>query len=460
MGETETFVSDSIFVIKGQPLCTTIWRHPAKHQKDFIPIKNTAKLIKCKEESNRSSSRRVTHPERHRNHETRCRFCVSCALYSAPELSTPNEGFCDQKAINCPLNPASQANAIFSPAFKLHTILQHPFSHNHESRTGGFIFKVSVYGDKRKGFMLVLGGNVAWEDEQATDLGERVRNYDAAGWEPTDLENGKSPPLPQDENSAGPLDFTQSYSSQEELPSKPTDQLYPDAQNRTEHADIAFSPFEDTWIPLSDGPTTVTDKNISIKRPFDFLRRAAALFGNSPWLLFAQPDNRNEFGVITYQQGHELAVSIGASLDSMVPNSQLPQRDGVHESLRLVGTWATNSVELLLSDFGAAAYGLTVVPMHPDMNARRFLEVMVHTQMTHLFADWQHLDMVLDLLEKGQLSSLSTVISLDAVGKHALQRAKALQLTVMDFWDLADSSNARVIPREALVCLRHSISNS
>lgn len=115
---------------------------------------------------------------------------------------------------------------------------------------------------------------------------------------------------------------------------------------------------------------------------------------------------------------------------------------------------------------------MTVVPMHPEMNARRFLEVVIHTrklsnihfsqatvdylfttidiyiyrsnphrhfeylqvafrvegnngkgefalsvalEMTHLCADWRHLEIVLDLREGGQLSNLSAVITLDAV---------------------------------------------
>ncbi|CDJ37396.1 hypothetical protein, conserved [Eimeria tenella] len=169
-------------------------------------------------------------------------------------------------------------------------------------------------------------------------------------------------------------------------------------------------PLEGSTVP----PQLAADSSASIRRPFDLLRRAAALFGDSPWLLTGDVDEINGYPVITYQQGYFVARSVGAAFDQMVPTSQLPQRDGSNEPLKFFGTWAFNSVELLLADFGAGAYGLTVVPMHPEMNPRRFLEVMIHTQMTHLCTDWRHLEIVLDLLEGGQLSNLSTVITLDA----------------------------------------------
>ena len=41
-------------------------------------------------------------------------------------------------------------------------------------------------------------------------------------------------------------------------------------------------------------------------------------------------------------------------------------------------------------------------------------DFLMLAEMTHLCTDSQHLEMVLDLFEKGQLSNLSTVISLDA----------------------------------------------
>lgn len=47
-----------------------------------------------------------------------------------------------------------------------------------------------------------------------------------------------------------------------------------------------------------------------------------------------------------------MARSVGAAFDQMVPTSQLPQRDGSNEPLKFFGTWAFNSVELLLADFG------------------------------------------------------------------------------------------------------------
>ncbi|CDI78967.1 AMP-binding enzyme family protein, related [Eimeria acervulina] len=188
-------------------------------------------------------------------------------------------------------------------------------------------------------------------------------------------------------------------------------------------------------------PGLVADSNISIRRPFDLLRRAAARFGNYPWLLTSEQDGGDGLVEITYRQGYAVALAVGSGLDRLVPPSQLPQRDGANEPLRLVGTWAANSVELLLADFGAGAFGMTVVPMHPEMNARRFLEVMIHTQMTHLCTDWRHLEIVLDLREGGQLSNLSALITLDAVGDQAMQRAHALDLTLVDFWELADSPN-------------------
>ncbi|CDJ27483.1 LOW QUALITY PROTEIN: uncharacterized protein EMH_0032180 [Eimeria mitis] len=169
--------------------------------------------------------------------------------------------------------------------------------------------------------------------------------------------------------------------------------------------------------------------NIAIRRPFDLLRRAAAVFGDSPWILTSEEEAGEGFLEISYKQGYAVSLAVGSGLDRLVLPSQLPQRDGANEPLRLVGTWAANSVELLLADFGAGAFGMTVVPMHPDMNARRFLEVMIHTQMTHLCTDWRHLEIVLDLREGGQLSNLSVVITLDA----------ALDLTLVDFWELADS---------------------
>ncbi|KAL8274182.1 hypothetical protein Esti_001867 [Eimeria stiedai] len=192
------------------------------------------------------------------------------------------------------------------------------------------------------------------------------------------------------------------------------------------------------WIPHDLASELAADSNAAVKRPFDLLRRAAALFGKSPWLVTMDGDAANELSGAS--QGHALAAVLGLTLASMFPQSNPTQRDGAHESLRLVGTWATNSLELLLADFGAGAYGLTVVPMHPDMNMRRFLEVMIHTQMTHLCTDWRHLEVVLDLVEKGQLPNLSTIISLDAIGVPAMLRARSLNLALHEFWDLLDPS--------------------
>ncbi|KAL8426024.1 hypothetical protein Efla_001942 [Eimeria flavescens] len=211
------------------------------------------------------------------------------------------------------------------------------------------------------------------------------------------------------------------------------------------------------WIAHDVPPELAADSSASIERPkpyfwllrqrlnvsvrqyscrrFDLLRKAAALFGGSPWLL-----TRDNAGA---NAGHSLAVTVGSALNRIFPKSQQTQRDGASESLRLLGTWAANSVELILADFGAGAYGLTVVPMHPDMNTRRFLEVMIHTQMTHLCTDWRHLEVVLDLMQTGQLPNLSTIISLDAVGAQAVLRARELKVTLLQFWDLIEISKAR-----------------
>ncbi|KAL8448546.1 hypothetical protein Emed_003726 [Eimeria media] len=202
-------------------------------------------------------------------------------------------------------------------------------------------------------------------------------------------------------------------------------------ENAGDH-DLPRSPQD--WIPNDLPSELAADSNPTIKRPFDLLRRAAALFGDSPWIVTMDGEAANELS------GHALAAALGGALASMFPKLHPTPRDGAHESLRLVGTWATNSVELLLADF-AGAYGLTVVPMHPDMSTRRFLEVMIHTQMTHLCTDWRHLEVVLDLVEKSQLPNLTTIISLDTIGTPAIVRARSLNLTLHKFWDLLDSSN-------------------
>ncbi|CDJ60954.1 hypothetical protein, conserved [Eimeria maxima] len=201
-------------------------------------------------------------------------------------------------------------------------------------------------------------------------------------------------------------------------------------------------------------PGLAADSNISIRRPFDLLRKAAALFGDSPWLLTSEEDGGEAFSKITYKQGYAVALAVGSGLDRLVPPSQLPQHDGANEPLRLVGTWADNSVELLLADFGgirgsgvkisgssaSITFNLTVVNRAHD-----YLGVRLHAEMTHLCADWRHLEIVLDLREGGQLSNLSAVITLDAVGDQAVQRAQALDLALVDFWELADSPNVRLM---------------
>lgn len=113
--------------------------------------------------------------------------------------------------------------------------------------------------------------------------------------------------------------------------------------------------------------------------------------------------------------------------------------------------------------------------------------------MTHLCTDWRHLELVLGLVEKGQLPNLSTIISLDAVrsiklmnvaigvdwsfkatfrmnrkclhprtgfkeagllkscgapllpqvGDQAVMRARELELELLEFWDLTTHSKAR-----------------
>lgn len=42
--------------------------------------------------------------------------------------------------------------------------------------------------------------------------------------------------------------------------------------------------------------------DVSPLRRFDLLRRAAALFGDSPWILTGDVDEINGYPVITYQQ--------------------------------------------------------------------------------------------------------------------------------------------------------------
>lgn len=56
-------------------------------------------------------------------------------------------------------------------------------------------------------------------------------------------------------------------------------------------------------------------------------------------------------------QGHALAASVGSALDSILPDAPFPQRDGANGPLRLLGTWAANSVELLLADYGGTMTG-------------------------------------------------------------------------------------------------------
>ncbi|KAL8455333.1 hypothetical protein Emag_000815 [Eimeria magna] len=93
------------------------------------------------------------------------------------------------------------------------------------------------------------------------------------------------------------------------------------------------------WIPNGLPSELAADSNAIVKRPTEPPSAEIAFKG----LLFSLEGD---------MQGHALAAALGSALASMFPESHPTQRDGAHESLRLVGTWATNSVELLLADFG------------------------------------------------------------------------------------------------------------
>ncbi|CDI85905.1 hypothetical protein, conserved [Eimeria praecox] len=197
-------------------------------------------------------------------------------------------------------------------------------------------------------------------------------------------------------------------------------------------------------------PGLAADSNISIRRPFDLLRKAAALYGDYPWLLTSEEEAGEGFFEITYKQGYAVSLAVGSGLDRLVLPSQLPQRDGANEPLRLVGTWAANSVELLLADFGDALGRIWLFFL-----SYLFLSVASGGLWDDRSADasgnerptvFRSYDPYADDPPLYRLEAPGDSLrpsrgraTLEFVGDQAVQRAQALDVTLVDFWELADS---------------------
>lgn len=177
----------------------------------------------------------------------------------------------------------------------------------------------------------------------------------------------------------------------------------------------------------------------------EIMERAASKYSDCPFLGTRTVLGNEELGPYEFKTyGHvmRLVNKLADSLGPMVP------RNG--EGLRIVGIYAVNREEWVITDLACALQSITTVPLYDTLGVDNIEYIINQTEMTCVAASIKQIPTLVSLRKEGKASSLSHVIHFESIPpaeKREIESSSGLSLLwYVDLINDGSGSNPKTRP--------------